>query len=64
MGESVYSESLKCTEDYKNGCPSVVEREGKVDEDFVGGVLRGVMLLCYVINVCYSRADEKRQDES
>lgn len=51
MVEGVYTKCLKSSEDNKNGGPSVVEREGKVNKDFVRDILRCVMLLDDVIDV-------------
>ena len=35
MGDCVHTEGIKRTEDNENGCPTVVEREGKVDEELI-----------------------------
>lgn len=44
-------------EDDEEGCPSVVEGEGKVNEEFFPDRLSGVILLDDVIDVSYGGAD-------
>ena len=55
LGGGVVAEGLEEGEDDENGRPAVVEREGEVDEDLVGGALRLVELLHDVVDVLWRR---------
>lgn len=51
MGETVNAKGVKGGDDDEDGGPSVVEREGKVDEELVAPGLGDVMLLDEVVNM-------------
>jgi len=57
-------ESLECCEDDKDGGPAVVEGEGEVDKELIIVVFGRVMFFDNVIDMGYSGADEKGEDES
>lgn len=58
------TEGLKGGQDDEDGRPTVVEREGEVDEELVGDRARRVMLLDDIVDVGDSRADKEGEDES
>jgi len=60
---SVHTEGLEGSEDNEIGGPSVVEREGKVNPEFIVYVLADMALLDGVIDVRDSRADEQGKDK-
>ena len=35
MGNCVHTKSIKRSDDNENGCPTMVKREGKVDEELI-----------------------------
>ena len=35
MGDCVHTEGIKRSEDNENGCPTMVKREGKVNEELI-----------------------------
>ena len=63
MLERVYAEGGEGREHDKDRGPAVVEREWKVNEDFVGDIRGLVVLLHNVVNVSYRGGDEECEDE-
>ena len=55
VGGGVDAEGRECGEDDEDGGPAVVEREGEVHEELVGGVGRLVVLLDDVVDVRHGR---------
>lgn len=63
LSDRIVTESFKGSEDDENSSPSVVQRERKVDEEFVSDRLRRVMLLDNVVNVGYCGGYEKGENK-
>ena len=63
LSSRVDAKCLESAEDDEDGGPAVVEREGEVDEDLVGGARRVVVLLDDVVDVRHRGGDEEREDE-
>jgi len=61
--ECIDTEGLEAGDDDKNRGPTVVEREGQMDKQFIAQVLSAVVLLHNVINMTDSGADEERKYE-
>ena len=53
LGRGVVTEGFQEGEDDEDGRPTVVEQEGEVDEDFVGGALGLVELLHDVVDMLW-----------
>ena len=51
--QRVYTEGLKGSEYDQDGCPAMIEGEGKVDEELIREITRTVGLLDYVVDVLY-----------
>jgi len=51
MGDCVHTEGIKRSEDNENGCPTMVEREGKVDEELISIGVCAVEFLDYVVDM-------------
>jgi hypothetical protein len=63
VGESVHAESLKGSEEDQNCGPSVVEREGKMNKEFVSEGFGRMMFLDNIVNVSDSAGDEQGENE-
>ena len=63
MNTSIGAERDEGGEDNEKSCPTVVEREWKVNEYFVRKGLRGVVLLDDVVDVCHTRGDQEGKYE-
>jgi len=64
MGEAADTKGVESRDDDKNGCPTVIERERKVDEELVTVRLGNVMLFNDIVYVGYCGANEESKDES
>jgi len=63
VSSSVNTESLEGGEENEDGCPAVVQGEGKVDPQFVVQVLTSVVLLDNVINVGDRGTNQERKNK-
>jgi len=63
MGETVDTEGIESGNDDEDGGPTVVKREGKVDEELVGIRLGCVVFLDNVVDVRNSRANKEGKDK-
>jgi len=57
------TEGVEGGEDYKDGCPAMVEGEGEVDEEFIGERLSRMMLLDNVVDVSDGGTNEEGKNE-
>lgn len=63
VGVSVDAECFEGSQEDEDGGPAVVEREGKMDEEFIAQVAGGVILLDDIVDVTDGRRDEEGEDE-
>jgi len=63
VSSRVDTESLKGSQPDKDNCPSVVERERKVDKKFAGQADTPAMLVDNVVDVAYSGAHKEGEDK-
>jgi len=61
--QAAYTEGVECSDDDENGGPTVVKREGEMDEELISVTLGTVMLFDDVIDVSNSGADKEGEDE-
>jgi len=61
--EAAYTEGVECGDDDENGGPTMVKREGEMDEELIRVGLCAVMLFDNVIDVSDSGADKEREDK-
>jgi hypothetical protein len=63
VGEGVAAECLEAGQEDEDGGPTVIEGEGKVDEEFIAQVVGSVILLDDVIDMTDSRRDTEGENE-
>lgn len=63
VGEGIYTEGGECREDDEDCRPTVVEREGEVNEELVCCAFGLMALLDDVVNMGNSARDEKGEDK-
>lgn len=63
MVKSIDTECLECGQDDKNSGPSMIQREGEMNEEFIGVTLSGMILFDDIVDVCDCGADEKSKNK-